>query len=68
MIKIGGGWCKKSQKDNEYISISIAKELLALGFELTDKTFLSLHLNTNKERDEHPDYNLCLSLAEEEKK
>lgn len=63
MIKIGGGWCKTSKNNNEYISASIAKELLPLT--ITEGQFISLHLNTAKEKAEQPDYNLCLSLADE---
>lgn len=67
MIKIGGGWIKQSQKSNkEYLSLGIAKELLPLT--ITSEQYLTLHTNENKTDEHHPDYNLCLSTAEDEKK
>lgn len=66
MIKIGGGWLKKGKESQkEYISIGIAKELLKRGFLIKEDDFLTLHQNDKKEKDEHPDYILCLSNKEE---
>lgn len=63
MIKIGGVWSKiAKESDKGYLSISIAKELLPLT--ITEKHFITMHLNENKTEDKHPDYILCLSKEE----
>lgn len=63
MIKIGSAWLKKAQESGkEYLSIGLAKELLPLT--ITAEHFMTLHLNENKTDDKHPDYHVCLSVAE----
>lgn len=63
MIKIGGAWEKTAQESKkQYLSVSVAKELLPLT--LTNERFLTLHINENKTEENHPDYILCLSVAE----
>lgn len=63
MIKIGGAWIKTAKDSGkEYLSIQPAKELLPLT--ITAEHFMTLHLNENKTEDKHPDYHVCLSVAE----
>ena len=59
-MKIGAGWNKTDSNNKEYISWSIDDALKPLVIDNTKS--LASFLNERKEKDEHPDWILCMDV------